>query len=282
MTCKFFEMIDKRWAAGARVCVGLDPDWEKVPERYRSQGTYSALVNFNYARVDETHHVALAYKPNLGFYLAKGVAGLSALVDTCGFIRSIAPDVPVILDGKFNDIGNTAKGYARFAFEECKADAVTVNPYLGGEACTPFIDYADKGVIVLCRTSNKGAGEFQDLQTFKTGEPWSNARPYYQVVADRVANSWNDNGNCALVVGATYPAELGEVRRIVGDMSILVPGIGTQGGDIDQMVHYGLNSKGSGIIPNSGSAVIFADNPERALIGTTASIQRAIEQRKTT
>ncbi len=168
-------------------------------------------------------------------------------------IHTVAPDVPVILDAKDMDIGNTNTGYVRMAFEYCQADAITINPYLGMEAAQPFLDQKDKGIIVLCRTSNKGSGEFQDLLI-------KSDMPLYQYVASRVAKYWNKNGNCALVVGATYPNELAQVRRIVGDMPILIPGIGVQGGDVEATVKAGRDSRGQGMIINASRSIIFASN----------------------
>lgn len=166
------------------------------------------------------------------------------------WIRSVAPDIPIILDAKRTDIGNTNRGYARMAFDVLGADAITVNPYFGGEALKPFLDRADKGVIVLCRTSNPGAADFQSVMDE------GNCEPLYERVAKH-ALEWNKNGNVALVVGATAPSELAHVRKIVGDMPILVPGIGAQGGELEATVRAGLDSTGFGMIINSSRGIIF-------------------------
>ncbi len=167
--------------------------------------------------------------------------------------------MPVILDAKRGDIGSTAQHYASEAFDRYRADAVTVNPYLGRDSVQPFLDRTDKGVIVLCRTSNPGARDLQDLVVpDKIGD----GRPLYQHVAQLVARDWNANGNCALVVGATYPDELQEVRAIIGDMSILVPGIGAQGGDVQAVLRNGKNTQGAGLIISSSRAILYAGSGE--------------------
>jgi orotidine-5'-phosphate decarboxylase len=175
-------------------------------------------------------------------------------------IHSISPDVPVILDCKDMDIGNTNVGYVKMAFDYCQADAITVNPYLGGEAAQPFLDMDDKGIFVLCRTSNVGSNEFQEFQGVDVADDTDNFVPLYKYVASRVASHWNKNNNCGLVVGANHPEELHEVRGIVGDMPILIPGVGAQGGDIEQVVKAGKNSKDQGMIINLSRSVIFASN----------------------
>lgn len=269
---KFLSMIDDRWNAGARVCIGLDSEVSKLPEYYRQHGSRQAL--FNQHIVDATKDIALAYKPNIAFY--PGRSGLDQLVRTVQIIRDIAPNVPIILDAKRADIGNTNRGYVMEAFEEIDADAVTVNPYFGMEAMKPFLERDDKGIIILCRTSNVGSDEFQSLmvevpeQVFSyicskmsadhRGFSMPKRMPMHQYVAWRVAYLWNTLGNCALVVGATFPKELSEVRRIVGDMPILAPGIGTQGGDVEKTVQNGLNSLKRGLIINSSSGIIFASS----------------------
>jgi len=246
----FREMLEARWTQNHFVCVGLDTDYPKIPEAAHKGSVVETMFRFNCAIVDATYDLVCAYKPNIAFYEAQGLEGLSALSRTTTYIREAAPEVPIILDAKRADIGNTNKGYIQAAFQTFKADAVTVNPYLGGEALQPFLDQVDKGIIVLCRTSNPGAGEFQDLKV--------DGVPLYLIVARRVANEWNKNGNCGVVVGATYPEELREVRREVGDMPILLPGIGDQGADVEATVTAGKDSRKRGIIVNSARAIIFA------------------------
>lgn len=252
----FRQMLENQWSRGNFVCVGLDSEFGKIPESARKSGNecdvsvLNTVVAFNRTIVEATKDLVCAYKPNAAFYEAHGAEGIAALHRTIADIRIIAPDVPVILDAKRADIGNTNAGYVDAAFSFLQADAITVHPYLGAEALQPFLARANKGVIVLCRTSNPGAGEFQDLSV--------NGEPLYRFVARRVSNEWNKNGNCALVVGATYPAELHEVRGIVGDMPILIPGIGAQGGDVEKTVTAGKDSRGQGMIINSSRGIIFA------------------------
>lgn len=255
----FRELLEAKWAEGKSVCVGLDSELNKIPKHYHwntdpdDHEIASTIVDFNRHIVEATKDLVCAYKPNIAFYEAYGKAGLEALRHTIKIIRNTAWDVPVILDAKRADIGNTNNGYVRAAFDFLKADAITVHPYLGEEALRPFLDRADKGVIVLCRTSNPGAGEFQDLLV--------NGEPLYRHVAHRVVSEWDKNSNCALVVGATYPDELREVRSLIGDMPILIPGIGAQGGDVEKTVRAGKDSRGRGMIINSSRGIIFAEDP---------------------
>ena len=274
----FRQMLEAQWSRGNFVCVGLDSEFGKIPESARRSGNEcdvsvaNTIVAFNLAIVEATKDLVCAYKPNAAFYEAYGDEGIGALQRTIVDIHAIAPDVPVILDAKRADIGNTNAGYVDAAFGFLRADAITVHPYLGAEALQPFLARAEKGVIVLCRTSNPGAGEFQDLPVAIDNEEgkflaealgiepkmYGYVAKLYQHVAYRVAKHWNKNGNCALVVGATYPNELREVRELVGDMPILIPGIGAQGGDVEKTVSAGKDSRGQGMIINSSRGVIFA------------------------
>lgn len=248
-------MLEIQWSRGNFVCVGLDSEFSKIPASAR-RGTNIAgtIVAFNRAIVEATRDLVCAYKPNTAFYEAHGIEGIMALRRTIADIYTMAPDVPVILDAKRADIGNTNTSYVNAAFNFLGADAITVHPYLGAEALQPFLGQINKGIIVLCRTSNPGAGEFQDLSV--------NDEPLYRFVARHVASEWNRNGNCALAVGATYPDELCEVRKLVGDMPILIPGIGAQGGDVEKTVAAGKDSRGQGMIINSSRGIIFASEGE--------------------
>lgn len=230
------------------VCVGLDSDWEKLPETVKKE-EYPQFV-FNKAIVNATHELVCAYKPNSAFYEYLGSEGVRQLKLTCDYIRETYPEIPIILDAKRADIGNTNSGYVKYAFEYLQADAITLHPYLGVEAIQPFLDRVDKGSIILCRTSNPGARELQDL--IVDGEP------LYIKIAKKAAGEWNKNGNCYLVVGATFPEELSQVRRIVGDMTLLVPGVGAQGADVERTIKAGLSSKKAGLIVNSSRGIIFA------------------------
>lgn len=231
------------------VCVGLDSDILKIPIHLRKNK--NALFDFNKAIIDATHDLVCAYKPNSAFYESYGIISLHQLKMTMDYLKMTYPEVPVILDAKRGDIGNTNNGYVQYAFEYLGVDAITLHPYLGKEALQPFLDQKDKGCIILCKTSNKGAGELQDIKSVK-GEK------VYQIVAQKIAHDWNTNNNCLLVVGATYPKELAEIRRIAGDMTFLVPGIGAQGGDIEKTIKAGLNLKGAGLIINSSRGIIYA------------------------
>ncbi len=249
MDRNFGTLINGRWDKGLFLCVGLDPGFEKIPGAARRGGVRDTFVSFNKAIVDATKDIVCAYKPNPAFYEAQGIEGWQALVETIRYIHEVAPEVPVILDAKRGDIGNTNVDHARMAFDFLQADALTVQPYAGGEALTPFFARKDKGIFVLVRTSNGGAGEFQDLDV--------GGEQLYKVVARRAA-TWNSNGNCGVVVGTTYPKEIGEVRTVIGDLPILMPGVGVQGGDLEESVRLGKNSRGTGIILNVSRAVIFA------------------------
>lgn len=229
------------------VCVGLDSDVRKLPRHFEDE-KYSQFA-FNKAIIDATHDLVCAYKPNSAFYEARGAGGIEELKMTCDYINKTYPEIPIILDAKRGDIGSSNEAYVAYAFDYLGASAITLHPYLGREALQPFLDRKDKGCIILCKTSNPGAGEFQDVGLL------------YQRVARNVSSTWNSNGNCMLVVGATYPEELAAVRRIVGDMTILVPGIGTQGGDVEKTVKVSVNSKGTGMIINSSRSIIFARDP---------------------
>lgn len=279
-------LLEARWVEGKFVCVGLDSDAAKIPaqhlyvptSRYRLESLMAAqqafregnakeddfdkltdvMMDFNHRIVRATKHLVCAYKPNSAFYEALGDMGLWVLNETITFIHEEAPEIPVILDYKRGDIGNTNAGYVAAA---AAADAVTLQPYLGMEAMKPFLDQANKGCIVLARTSNEGAGELQDLTVQYSIDDGLSA-PLYKVVAHRVATAWNYNSNCAVVAGATSPPELAEVRKIVGDMPILIPGIGAQGGELEATVTAGKDANGSGMIINSSRGIIFASSGE--------------------
>jgi orotidine-5'-phosphate decarboxylase len=220
------------------LCIGLDPDPELMPT--------VDVLQFNKAIIEATSDLVCAYKPNLAFYEALGIEGLAILEKT---VKYIPGDIPVIGDAKRGDIGNTAKAYARALFSVLGFDATTVNPYLGYDSIEPFINYQDKGVFILCRTSNRGATDFQDLCT--------NGLPLYEAVAQK-AQEWNIYGNIGLVVGATYPEELKKVRSICPEMPLLIPGIGAQGGDLASAVGYGVDARGEKAIINVSRQILYA------------------------
>ena len=245
----FTSTLEDAWDRNdSLLCIGLDPEIERFPPEIRALP--SPIFQFNKAVIDATADLVCAYKPQFAHYAAVGAE--DQLQRTIEYIHHTCPDVPVILDAKRGDVGNTAERYAIEAFERYGADAVTVNPYLGGDSLEPFLSHADKGVIVLCRTSNPGAGELQDLQV--------GGRPLYLAVAELAAQRWNSRGNCLLVVGATYPRELAEVRAIVGDMALLVPGVGAQGGDVAQAVQSGKSRDGAGLIVSSSRGILYASS----------------------
>lgn len=230
------------------VCVGLDSDMAKIPERVRTGPKPQAT--FNKAIIYATQDLVCAYKPNTAFYESRGAEGIEDLKNTCDFLRAHYPEIPIIIDAKRGDIGNTNEGYAAFVFDYLGADAITIHPYLGREAVAPFLERKDKGIIVLCRTSNPGAGELQDLDV--------GGEPLYKTIAAKVSKEWNYNTNCGLVVGATVPEELAIVRQIVGSMPLLIPGIGAQGGDIEKTVKAGVDAQGGNAMINASRSILFA------------------------
>lgn len=256
------------------VCVGLDSDINKISSGEKKYPIstpteqYLSLLSFNKTIIEATADLVCSYKLNTAFYEAIGHEGVNALKDTCDYIVKKYPEIPIIIDAKRADIGNTNKGYVQFIFTYLSADAVTVHPYLGEEAIRPFLDLKDKGIIILCKTSNPGSDEFQNL---KIGDKY-----LYEIVAENVSKKWNTNKNCMLVVGATYQDELREVRKIVGDMTLLVPGIGAQGGDLEATLKAGLNSKKQGLIINSSRGIIFAENPRQEAEKLRNSINKII------
>lgn len=267
MTRIFRTLIDKQWSEGKFVCVGLDSQLDKIPEHILSNRSLSrkgysdgdCISEFNRAIVEATHDIVCAYKLNTAFYEALGAPGIRALKLTISDIHFIDRDIPVILDAKRGDTVNTNNGYLKFAFEYLGADAITVHPYMGQKSLQPFLDCIDKGIFVLCRTSNDGAGEFQDLLVRKYPEG-EFLKPMYQQVAHRVSHCWNGNQNCGLVVGATNTDELHRVRRASGNLPILIPGIGKQGGDLEKTILAGKNAHNSGIIVSASRSVIFASD----------------------
>jgi len=246
----FMEMLENAWSVNnSLVCVGLDPDLKKMPPHLLDGK--NPVFAFNKAIIDATKNDVCAYKPNAAMYAGNGA--VEDLIMTIDYIHETAPAVPIILDAKRADIGNTSAMYVKEAFQYYKADAVTVNPYMGMDALKPFLDQADKGVIILCRTSNAGAKEVQELR-LESGEL------LYQRVAKLISHEWNYNRNTMLVAGATFPEELGQIRKIVGDTPLLVPGIGAQGGDLEGVLKCGLTADRTGLVINSSRGIIYASN----------------------
>lgn len=272
-TSSFYHQLRQRWQQGSSICIGLDPEYQRLPDRLKQGHSLAdAIFAFNREIIDATHDLVCAYKPNSGFYEGMGEEGIHALYQTTEYLRTNYPAIPIILDAKRADNSNTNRGYVASAFDRLGVDAITVHPYMGKEALAPFLARPDKGIIVLVKTSNSGSGEFQDLPVGEKGEP------LYQVVARQVAQHWNTAGNCGLVVGATYPDELRQVRAIVGDLPLLIPGLGSQGGDVQATVQAGHDSKGQGMILNSSRAIIYASSGnDFAQAARTATLALAAE-----
>jgi orotidine-5'-phosphate decarboxylase len=225
------------------LCVGLDPDPTLMPQDID-------ILDFNKAIIDRTADLVCAYKPNIAFYEALGPTGLDALKKTRDYIPS---HLPVIIDAKRSDIGNTARAYARSLFDYYRFDAATVSPYLGYDALEPFISYRERGIFVLCRTSNAGAADFQSLRFESTGS----SKTLFEIVAEKV-NQWNEYGNLGLVVGATYPGELKLIRQRYPEMPLLIPGIGAQGGDLARVVSDGVDAGRRRTIINASRQILYA------------------------
>ncbi len=247
----FTQQLAAAWQTNnSLLCVGLDPDPAKFPAHLK--GRDDAIFEFCKGIVDATADLACSFKPQIAYFAARRAEDqLEALID---HIHTRHPGIPVILDAKRGDIGSTAEQYAVEAFERFKADAVTVNPYMGRDSVEPYLAYPDKGVILLCRTSNAGGS---DLQFLDVG-----GEKLYERVARLAAQEWNTTGQIGLVVGATFPAEIARVRALIGDMPLLVPGIGAQGGDIEATVKAGRTGNGTGLMINSSRAILYAGKDE--------------------
>ncbi len=252
-------------AAHSLLCIGLDSDMALVPERFHAD----AMPQFAFNRwmIDQTHASAAAYKINTAFYEARGAAGWAELEATIAYLRAALPDVLTICDAKRGDIGSTSAAYARAIFDHLGFDCITLNPYLGRDALEPFLERADKGCILLCRTSNPGSGELQNLMIDGT--------PLWQHVAQLVDGEWNQRRNCMLVVGATYPRELRGLRALLPEMPFLIPGVGTQGGDVETTVRAGIDQQGGGILVNASRSILTAPDPAAVAEALRAEIAAA-------
>ena len=245
---RFSDLVSRRWeTSNSLLCVGLDPDLTRLPAGYSVD--LEGLEWFLTDVIDATAEYACAFKPQIAYFAALGAE--AQLERLCAHVRSDYPDIPIVLDAKRGDIGDTARMYAREAFERYGAHAVTVNPYMGTDTLEPFLAHPEGAAIVLCRTSNPGSGDFQSRMI--------DGEPLYVHVARAAAERWSTMGDVSLVVGATYPEELSVVRGIVGDMSLLVPGVGAQGGDPQEVVRRGANAAGTGLLVNSSRAILYAD-----------------------
>ncbi len=263
---KFVEMLNARWrAADTLLCVGLDPDPARFPEHLRTGD--DSIFEFCRAIVDSTADFACAFKPQIAYFASAGAE--DALQRLIAYVRAAYPAVPVILDAKRGDMASTAQHYAREVFERYNAHAVTLSPYLGFDSIEPYIAYADRGAFLLCRTSNPGG---DDLQMLESGGEY-----LYELVA-QLAAKWNRSGQLGLVVGATYPNELARVRELVGDMPLLVPGIGAQGGDVEASVKAGQTADSTGIVVNSSRDIIYASQGENFALAAKRAAQSARDQ----
>jgi orotidine-5'-phosphate decarboxylase len=243
----FINKLNAAWTANdSLLCVGLDPDMGKLPAQFQQDP--NGIFNFCKEIIDATADLACSFKPQIAYFAA--LSAERQLEAICAYARQHYPHIPLILDSKRGDIGATARQYAREAYDRYGADAVTVSPYMGSDSVEPYMEWADRGVIVLCRTSNAGGSDLQFLNV--------DGKPLYQHVARLVAEKWNANGQCALVVGATFPEELAQVRAIIGDMPLLVPGVGAQGGDVAATVTAGRTANGTGMMINSSRAILYA------------------------
>ncbi|MGC3962035.1 MAG: orotidine-5'-phosphate decarboxylase [Rhodocyclaceae bacterium] len=248
----FSERLAQAWQRNnSLLCVGLDPDQTRLPEHLR--GLPDGIYQFCKEIVNATADLVCAFKPQIAYFAS--AAAEDQLQTLMAYIHRTYPDIPVILDAKRGDIGATATQYAREAFERFQADALTVNPYMGFDSVQPYLEYTDRGLIVLCRTSNAGGSDLQALEL-------AGGRKLYEHVAAMVAEKWNANGQCSLVVGATFPQELAQVRSLVGNMPLLVPGVGAQGGDVEATVKAGRTAVGTGLMINSSRAILFASSGE--------------------
>lgn len=275
----FKALLRKKWREKRFVCVGLDSQYDRIPKHLKNgAGIADSVFSFNKEIVDATCDLVCAYKPQYAFYGALAEPGIKALRKTVNYIHQQYPDIAVILDAKRNDIGNTAQQYVTEVFGVYQVDAVTINPYLGSDGINPFLNEKDKGVIILCRTSNPSAKEFQD---WIVDHPELGKVPLYQVVAYQVAKKWNSNDNCCLVVGATYPEESALIRKIAPDLPFLIPGIGKQGGNVQKTVTASKDSDNMGMIINSSRGIIFASEGKdfaQAARNTTISLSDQIKK----
>lgn len=252
----FRQLLEKNWSQGKFVCVGLDTDIARMPKHCLGKNRSHDVARFNEKIIQATADLACAYKINPAFYQGYRSGGHEAVSMTISkVLYGLVPQVPIIFDAKYADTKDTNGASARFVFDELHADAVTVMSYAGGEALQPFLDWKNKGIIVVCHTSNTGAGEFQDMSV--------DGVPLYEHVARHVIR-WNKNWNCSLVAGALYPRQIRRIRDIVGDhgLPLLVPGIGAQGGDLEQTVCAAKDWRGKGFVINASRSVIFASDGE--------------------
>ncbi|MBI1277178.1 MAG: orotidine-5'-phosphate decarboxylase [Anaerolineaceae bacterium] len=237
------------------VCVGLDSDIKYIPRQFRDDPF--PQFAFNRWVIEETHHYVSAFKPNIAFYEARGDRGLAELKMTIDYLQERHPQILTICDAKRADIGTINAAYIESIFDWLGFDAVTLQPYLGRQAIQPFLDRADKGAIIICRTSAPGTNDLQDIKV--------EGRPLWQCLAQQICGEWNVNQNCMLVIASTIPSELQDARQLAGLVPFLIPSVGTQGGTLKKVVEWGSSPDGKGLIINSARSVIFSDNPNGAV-----------------
>lgn len=255
----FLSLLKNRWAVNnTLLCIGLDPDLDLMPPHITqsSRSVEAKIFAFSQEIIDATAEFVCAFKIQAAFYEALGIAGWIALKQTIDYLHDAYPMIPVILDAKRADIGSTSTAYTKAVFDMLRADAVTVNPYLGHDALMPFLKRTDKGIIILVKTSNPGSLDFQDQLLLHEGKQI----PLTHLVMQTIVNSWNKSGNCLAVVGGTYPEELLALRKIAGDLPFLIPGIGAQGGEIAAVIKAGRDSQGQGMIISASRAIIYASS----------------------
>lgn len=278
MNTRFTTALQSRFDSGAFVCIGLDVDFEKIPNHARgtNNDVGGSLVRFGIGMIEATASYAAAYKPNLAFFAAHGEVGYTALNRLVLEIRKRAPGVPIILDAKYGDIGNTNRGYAEYAFGNkngrLDVDALTVSPYLGIGSLAPFFNFGDRTIFVLCRTSNLESEDIQEKRTCggHAGKGLPCGKEVYLHVAEKLHYSNNKYGNIGLVVGATQPLQLQVVRKICPDMPILIPGVGAQGGSLEEAVRSGADAKGGGFVINSSRGILYASRGEDCFVRASA------------
>ncbi len=265
----FQRLLAEAAAQSRHLCIGLDVDVDRIPSSVAGERDADRAYEFCTQIVDGTKQIAAAYKPNVAFFESLGPAGLSALARVVSYIHAHAPSAIVIADAKRGDIGSTNVAYVSAIFGSLNADAATVSPYVGREGLQPFLDQADRGIFVLCRTSNPGSAEFQDLIV--------DDMPLYRYVARNIARDWNTNQNCGLVVGATYPAELQDIREVAPTLPILIPGVGAQGGDLQASVRA-ASVAGAPFLLNVSRAVIYAATDRDYVAAATSAALEFDEQ----
>jgi len=273
----FGKLLERRWRDSLFLCVGLDPDFSQIPAFLNNGNPEETIFEFCRRIIDATAEFVCAYKPNLAFFEQAGPPGLIALKRICDYLRERHIGIPIILDAKRGDIASTNKGYVASLFDYYAGDAATVQPYLGGEALSPFLERADKGILVLCRTSNPGSTELQNLSVLEND---GTIRPLYLKIAQLASEVWDKNNNVGLVAGATYPQELAQIRQVAPHLPILVPGIGAQGGDLEAVLKFGRNSRGTGLIISSSRGILYAAKDETFEVAAHTAAEKLANQIK--